>query len=172
MAQKIVMDNGTDEQAQITQILSSHKPDRKEVVPVLLDLQKAFGYIPEDAFEAVSEHLQVSQGVIYGVATFYNEFRLTPIGRNHMKVCMGTACHLQGGELVLRAAERELDIEVGGVTEDLEFSIDRVACVGCCSLAPVVVMRDEVHAKMSTIKVEEMLTLAKQATQNESETDE
>ena len=155
------------EEEQIDQILSSHRADRKELVSVLLDVQRALGYVPEVAFISIADYLRVPPGVIYGEATFYNEFRLVPIGRKHVKVCMGTACHLQGGGLILNAVERELDIKVGGVTPDREFSIDRVACVGCCSLAPVVLLNDVVHAKMRTIKVEEVLALAKRDEQGE-----
>lgn len=155
------------EEEQVAKILGSHRADRKELVSILLDVQRALGYIPEAAFMSIADYLRVPPGVIYGVATFYNEFRLVPIGRKHVKVCMGTACHLQGGGLILSAVERELDIEVGGVTPDREFSMDRVACVGCCSLAPVVLVNDVVHAKMRTIKVEEILALAKRSGQEE-----
>jgi NADH-quinone oxidoreductase subunit E len=160
-------DASISEEEQVDQILSSHRADRKELVPILLDVQRALGYIPEVAFGSIADYLRVPPGVIYGVATFYNEFRLVPIGKQHVKVCMGTACHLQGGGLILNAVERELDIEVGGVTPDREFSMDRVACVGCCSLAPVVLVNDVVHARMRTIKVEEILALAKRGDQGE-----
>lgn len=160
-------DASISEEEQVAQILSLHRADRKELVSILLDVQRALGYIPEVAFGSIADYLRVPPGVIYGVATFYNEFRLVPIGRKHVKVCMGTACHLQGGGLILSAVERELDIEVGGVTPDREFSMDRVACVGCCSLAPVVLVNDVVHARMRTIKVEEILALAKRGEQKE-----
>ena len=165
-------DESIYEEEQVAQILSSHRADRRELVSILLDVQHALGYIPEVAFMSIADYLRVPPGVIYGVATFYNEFRLTPIGKHHVKVCMGTACHLQGGGLILDAAERELDIEVGGVTPDREFSMDRVACVGCCSLAPVVLVNDVVHSKMTTIKVEEILALIKQEQRREYQKDE
>lgn len=153
------IDDDVLEQEQVAQILTLHKPDRKELVSILLDVQRALGYIPEDGLMAIAEFLGISRNVVYGVVTFYNEFRLIPVGRHHLKVCMGTACHLQGGRFVLDAVERELDIKVGGVTPDREFSMDRVACVGCCSLAPVVLVNDVVHAKMTNNKVEEILAL-------------
>lgn len=149
------------EQEQLSQITTLHKPERKELVSILLDVQYAFGYLPKEVLLAIADFLRISPNVVYGVATFYNEFRLTPIGKRHVKVCMGTACHLQRGELVLDAAKRELDVEVGGATPDLQFSLDRVACVGCCSLAPVVVVNGVVYPKMTTIKVEEILALVK-----------
>jgi NADH-quinone oxidoreductase subunit E len=94
---------------------------------------------------------------VWGVVTFFNQFRLTPLGKNHVKVCMGTACHLAGGRLVLEALERELNIKVGKTSEDGHFSLERVACIGCCMLAPVTVIKDKIYPKMSPMKVEESL---------------
>ena len=105
----------------------------------------------------IARFLQIPESAIYGVASFYNQFRFTPLGRNPVKVCMGTACHMAGGRLVLEAMERELDIKVGGVTPDGEFSLERVACIGCCVMAPVAVISDNVHGKMTPLKVEEAL---------------
>jgi NADH:ubiquinone oxidoreductase subunit E len=149
------------EQEQLAQVLTLHKPERSDLVSLLLDVQHKLGYLPKEALLAIAEYLRISPNVVYGVATFYNEFRLTPLGKNHVKVCMGTACHLQRGELVLDAAKRELEVEVGGATPDLQFSLDRVACVGCCSLAPVLVVNGTVYPKMTTTKVEEILSLVK-----------
>jgi len=89
--------------------------------------------------------------------SFYNQFRLAPLGKHHVRVCMGTACHLAGGKLVLQALERELDIKVGETARNKEFSLERVACVGCCMLAPVVLIGEDVHPKMTPFKVEEAL---------------
>lgn len=105
----------------------------------------------------VANFLEIPAATVYGVATFYNRFRFTPLGRHPIKVCLGTACHMAGGPLVLQALERELDIKVGDITPDGEFSLDRVACVGCCVLAPVVVIGDDIHPKMSSFKIEEVL---------------
>lgn len=110
----------------------------------------------------VADFLEIPESTVYGIATFYNQFRFTPLGKHPVKVCMGTACHLAGGKLVLEAMARELDIQVGGITPDHEFSLERVACVGCCALAPVVVIADSVHPKMNPPKVEEVLVLLKQ----------
>jgi len=105
----------------------------------------------------VANFLQMPAATVYGVATFYNRFRFTPLGRHPIKVCLGTACHMAGGPLVLEALERELDIKVGDITTDGEFSLDRVACVGCCVLAPVVVIGEDIYARLSSFKVEEVL---------------
>jgi NADH-quinone oxidoreductase subunit E len=100
---------------------------------------------------------QVPAASVYGTATFYNRFRFTPLGRHPVKACMGTACHMVGGALVLDALERELGIKVGDITHDGEFSLDRVACIGCCFLAPVVTVGEDIHPKMTPFKVEEVL---------------
>jgi NADH-quinone oxidoreductase subunit E len=94
---------------------------------------------------------------VYGVATFYNQFRLHPPGRHQIKVCMGTACHMKGGNIILDHWERRLDIRVGQTTPDREFGLERVACVGCCTLAPVTVVDDTVHGKMTPTKVDGLL---------------
>lgn len=145
----------------LAQILASYKGDREELIPILQEVQAAFGYLPKVAMLRIAEFLRVPESMVYGVVTFYRQFRLTPLGKNHIKVCMGTACHLQGGSLVLDALERELDIEVGGITPDEEFSLERVACVGCCVMAPVVVVNGNVYPKMTPGKVEEFLVTFK-----------
>jgi len=105
----------------------------------------------------VAGFLDISSATVWGVATFYNQFRFTPPGRNPVRVCMGTACHLSGGQLVLDAMARELKIEVGGTTGDREFDLDRVACIGCCALAPVVTIGKDVYPGMTPPRVEEVL---------------
>ena len=118
---------------------------------------------------SIAEFLDIPGSTVYGIATFYNQFRFIPLGKHPVKVCMGTACHLAGGKLVLEAMARELDIQVGSITPDREFSLDRVACVGCCALAPVVVVGDSVYPKMTPPKVEEVLVTIKPVSQEQSE---
>jgi NADH-quinone oxidoreductase subunit E len=100
---------------------------------------------------------------VWGVATFYDQFRFTPPGRMPVRVCLGTACHLAGGQLVLEAVARELKIEVGGTTQDREYSLERVACIGCCALAPVVAIKEQVYPKMTPVKAEEILVTSPSA---------
>jgi NADH-quinone oxidoreductase subunit E len=102
----------------------------------------------------VADHLNISSSEVYGVATFYNQFRFNPPGKNPVKVCLGTACHVKGGDIILENFERKLEIKEGQTTPDREFSVDRVACVGCCALAPVVVLGETVHGHMQPSKVE------------------
>jgi len=107
--------------------------------------------------QGIAHFLDVPEVEVYGVATFYNQFRLAPLGKHHVRVCMGTACHLAGGKLVSEALERQLDIKVGETTQNKDFSLERVACVGCCMLAPVVLIGEDVHPKMTPFKAEEAL---------------
>jgi len=142
---------------QFTHIFKKHRGERNGLIPVLLEIQKELGYLPKEAMRKVAEFLGMKPTDVWGVATFFNQFRLTPLGRNHVKVCMGTACHLAGGRSVLEALERELSIKVGETSADGHFSIERVACIGCCMLAPVTVIKDKIYPKMSPFKVEESL---------------
>jgi len=154
---------------QLADILSTDRKDRRYLIPLLQEVQRKLGYMSKEAMLKIAEFLEIPGAAVYGVATFYNQFRFTPLGKHPINVCMGTACHLAGGKLVLEAMARELNIEVGGITEDKEFSLDRVACVGCCALAPVVVINDDVHPRMNAQKVEEVLVLTKQAKDSDKE---
>jgi NADH-quinone oxidoreductase subunit E len=142
---------------QLHEILARYRGERVELILILEEVQERLGYLPKEALLEIADFMHMPAASIFGVATFYNRFRFTPIGRHAIRVCMGTACHVAGGALVQEALERELEIKVGGVTPDEEFSLDRVACVGCCVLAPVIVINREVSPKMTPFKVEEIL---------------
>lgn len=138
-------------------MLAQCEPDRSQLIPILQKVQETFGYLPEVAINDVGSFLGMTSVQIYGVATFYNHFRYIPLGKHPVQMCMGTACHMVGGGLVLEALERALDVEVGGITEDKQFSLDRVACIGCCGLAPVMVIGEKIFPKMTSTKVDEVL---------------
>ncbi len=142
---------------ELSTILEKHRSERNGLIPILLEIQKEFGYLPKEAMKRVAHFLGMKPIDVWGVATFFNQFRLTPPGRNHIKACLGTACHLAGGRLVLEALERELSIKVGETSGDGHFSLERVACIGCCMLSPVMVIKDKIYPKMSPFKVEESL---------------
>jgi NADH-quinone oxidoreductase subunit E len=141
----------------ISEILSQHDKDKSRLIPILQKVQQAFGYLPAIATQKVASHLEMTDVQVFGVASFYNHFRFTPLGKHPIQMCMGTACHMVGGGLVLEALERTLDIKVGGITEDRGFSLDRVACIGCCGLAPVMVIGKKIYPKMSSTRVDEAL---------------
>jgi NADH-quinone oxidoreductase subunit E len=138
-------------------LLSSYPAQRRSLLRILQAIQKKIGYLPEEALEAVGRYLKVSPAEVYGVATFYNQFRFIPFGRHRIVACLGTACHAMGGQLVLDAFERELDVKAGGITPDHEWSLDRVGCIGCCTKAPVAVVNDMISAKLTPFKAEEVL---------------
>ena len=159
----------TEKQASqaIAEILSSHEKEERNLIPLLQEVQTRLGYLPRKALQKIAGFLGMPAVEVWGVATFYNQFRFVPLGKYHTMVCMGTACHLAGGKLILEALERELDIKVGEITEDGNFSLERVACIGCCMLAPVAVVKDKIHPRMTPFKMEEALIPYKQAAQGE-----
>jgi NADH-quinone oxidoreductase subunit E len=134
--------------------IRSFPKGRGQLIPLLQTAQKIMGYLPDEAVALVADHLSITRSEVYGVASFYNQFRFNPPGRNPVKVCMGTACHVQGGEIILENFERKLEIREGETTPDREFSIERVACVGCCALAPVALVGETLHGHMAPSKVE------------------
>ena len=142
---------------QLKNLLAPYKGDRSKLILILQKVQGEFGHIPKEAMHLIADELEIPDSEVYGVVTFYNQFRLSPLGKHPIKVCMGTACHLAGGELVLKAAERKLEIEIGGITPDGRFSLERVACVGCCALAPVMLIGEVVRPKMAPVKVAEVI---------------
>ena len=142
-----------EERRIVSEILAETKKGYN-LINLLLEIQGKLRYLPRHAMQAVAEFTGLSESNVYGVATFYNRFRFTPPGRHHIQVCLGTACHVKGGEMVLQAFERGLEIKEGGVTPDREASLERVACVGCCTLAPVVVMDGKVAGKVSPTRVD------------------
>jgi NADH-quinone oxidoreductase subunit E len=127
---------------------------RGRLIPMLQLVQDTLAYLHPAAIRLVAAHLEISASEVFGVATFYNQFRFNPPGRHPIKVCLGTACHVKGGEIILENFERKLQIKDGQTTADREFSIDRVACVGCCALAPVAIVGESLYGKMQPSKVE------------------
>jgi NADH-quinone oxidoreductase subunit E len=159
----------TEEQASqaVAEISGHYKREKKNLSPLLQEVQTRLGYLPRKALQEIADFLKISDVEVWGVATFYNQFRFVPLGKYHTVVCMGTACHLAGGRLILEALERELGIKVGETAEDGNFSLERVACIGCCMLAPVIVVKGKIHPKMTPFKVEEALIPYRQEAQGE-----
>jgi NADH-quinone oxidoreductase subunit E len=138
-------------------ILENLGGKRENLIPILQQVQEAFGYLPPLAMLEIARLLNIPEIDVYSVATFYNQFRLTPPGKHSVRVCMGTACHVKGGYITLAAWQRRLKIEPGQTTPDREFDLDTVACVGCCAMAPVTVVDKKVEAKANPTRVDGIL---------------
>jgi len=134
--------------------------DRGDLIAILQEVQARFSYLPEEAMRRVAKFVNTSESQVYGVATFYGQFRLTPGGRNTIRVCLGTACHVQGGARILATVENELGIARGGTTPDGAFSLETVACLGACALAPNVTVNGDVHSHLTPEKVAKILAEA------------
>ena len=147
-------------------ILSRHPAKRSSLIPFLQDIQEEFGYLPAEAIDQLSQSADISANEIYGVATFYTQFRFSPPSEHTIRVCQGTACHVRHGRQILNEVEQQLKIKAGQTTEDHKFDLERVACLGCCALAPVVVVDDKVHARMT---VKKTLSVLSQYTERETE---
>ena len=142
---------------QLAEILNPYKGERGTLIPVLQKVQESFGYLSQEAVSQVAKFLKVSESEIFGVASFYAQFRFTRPGEHSVKVCLGTACHVRGGVRILDTLQRELGIEPGGTTADYKFSLERVACFGSCALAPVAVIDDKVYGRLTTTKAKEII---------------
>lgn len=128
-----------------------------QLIPILQDVQESFGYLSREAIVAVAKHLHMPLSRVHGVATFYNQFRYDPPGKHHVQVCRGTACHVRGSAPLLEAVKQELEVEAGRTTADGEFSVEVVACVGACGLAPVIVVDGQVHAAVAATALKKLL---------------
>ena len=157
----MIQENSLEEEKLILDDIASRLKafgrEREELIPILQMIQDRHADIAEDAIKMAAEYLGIAICEVYGVATFYNQFRFHPPGKNHIKVCLGTACHVRGGDIILENFERKLEIRDGETTPDREFSIERVACVGCCALAPVAIVNETVQGHMAPSKVEGLI---------------
>lgn len=147
---------------QTSEILKSQNKERGKLIPILQEIQTVFGYLPREAMLQVADFLNIPESEIYSVATFYNQFRFVPPGKHQIKVCLGTACQIKSGKVILESWERELDLKEGNTSSDGEFSLERVACVGCCTMAPVTVVDEHIEGKISPIRIKGVLLSFKQ----------
>lgn len=132
----------------LKKIFEKFTKKRENVIPLLQDVQEKFGYLSKENLIFISEYLNVPTSNVYGIATFYNQFRLVPLGLHIIRVCRGTACHVKGSEKILEKIESELNIKAGETTEDGLFSLETVACVGACSIAPVITIDEEFYGRL------------------------
>ena len=128
-----------------------------ELIPLLQSAQDHFGYIPRKAISYISGVTGIPESDIYGVITFYSQFRLQPMGKYVIKACAGTACHVSNSKVIIDTIEDELGIEVGGTSDDGLFTLNTVACIGCCSLAPVVMINDDTHGRLTPASLRKLL---------------
>lgn len=141
----------------LNEILSSYQGKKEELIPILQQIQQVFGYLPEPAMRRIGKFLKLPESTVFGVSTFYAQFKLVPSGRNIIKVCRGTACHVRGAACIIDEVEKQLGVKPGESTPDLEYSLEAIACFGSCALAPVMVIGESVYGRMTPTKVKEVL---------------
>ncbi len=146
--EEILPENASVDLDLINGVIEKYKGKRGNLIPVLQGVQNIFGYIPKDAFLKLNRDLGLKLNDMYGVATFYAQFRLKPVGKYIVKVCHGTACHVQNASKLTEAIEEVLNVKDGETTEDGLFTLESVACLGCCSLAPVMMIEGETYGKL------------------------
>jgi NADH-quinone oxidoreductase subunit E len=140
----------------VNEIIESYSADRAASLAILQDVQREYNFLPREALELVAQRLNVPVGHIYQMATFFKAFSLKPKGEYVIKVCLGTACHVQGGPHILEELEHDLNLKSGQTSPDGKFSVEAVRCLGACALAPIVVVNEEVYGKMSTSAVSKL----------------
>ncbi len=146
-----------DMEKRLKEIFSRHYPQRDALIPILQDVQEEFGYLPPEAMTAVARFCHLSPVEVYGVSTFYAQFKFKPRGENTVMVCQGTACHVMGGARVLEEVQNQLRVNPGETTEDGKVTLETVACIGACALAPAMVVNKETHGRVKTENITEIL---------------
>lgn len=145
------------ETLKVKSFIDKYNCEQKSLIAILQEIQSEYNYLPRKALNIVSQSMKIPLIDIFGVATFYSAFSLEPRGEHTVTVCMGTACHVRGGPKILEEFERKLQVQAGHTTEDKKFSLETVACLGCCAIGPVVVVDDNYHAQTSIRKVDSIL---------------
>lgn len=143
---------------ELQELLKQFKPEKGQLIPVLQKVQEELGYISDDSVKEISSYMKIAPSEIFGVLTFYGLFRTKPTGKNLIMVCRGTACHIRGGERILSAVQNKLGIHEGESTSDFKYTLETIACIGCCALAPTMMIGKETHGRMSPQKVNEIFS--------------
>jgi NADH-quinone oxidoreductase subunit E len=146
----------TKEEKLLEDILTFYKRDRGELVPILQEVQNNLGYLPEKAMLDIARFIGVPESHVYAVASFYEQFRLLPLGRKRVAVCRGTACHIRGAPQILNTIEKTVGLKEGETSDDLEYTLETVACIGCCALAPCIRVNMDVSGEMTPEKAQEL----------------
>jgi len=147
--------------AVIDAIIHKNNAEQGSIIPILQEIQEVYGYIPTIAIDRIAKITGITNGEIYGTATFYNMFRLEPLGENLVKVCHGTACHLAGAERIAESIAIEVGAKEGETSKDGKFTIEQVACLGCCSSAPALMINDEIYGRLTPESVRKVLKKCK-----------
>lgn len=142
----------------VNQIIDKRDAEPGSLIQILLDVQHHYHWIPPEAAALISERVNVPLTQVYRVASFYKSLSLTPRGKHLAKICMGTACYVRGGKRVMNKASQMLGIEAGGTTEDMKFTLEKVNCLGCCALGPMITIDDKYYGKASPAKLVEVLS--------------
>ncbi len=150
-------------------ILSEFAKNHKELIHILHDVQKKYGYIPSRAVSEISRHIKISESEIYGILSFYKAFTLKPRGKHVITICLGTACHVRGAPMILDEFKRKLGIEPGETTDDNFFTLETVNCVGACALGPIAIADGDYHGQMKTGEVDKLVEKLKNEKRNDSE---
>jgi len=145
-------------ESRMAEILASYKGEKGELIPLLQRAQQEFGYLPEPVMKQVARFVGVPESTVFGVGTFFAQFKLAPSGRTVVRVCRGTGCYVRGAPRILEEAEKRLGIKPGETTPDLEYGLETVACFGSCALAPVVVVNGRAHGRMTAEKVRRLIS--------------
>ncbi len=142
----------------VRRILARHTAAPDRLLPILIDVQEEVGYLPEDGVAAIADFLGSDAGHIYSVASFYSQFRLTPVGRHHIRLCRGTACHVRGARRILDEMVTTTGLAEGETSADLRYTLETVACIGCCAQAPAVKVNDDVHGELTPDRARDLVT--------------
>lgn len=145
-------------QIQLEEILCKYQDVQGALIPILQEVQNAYGYLSKEVLEYIAKKMEIPISQIYGVVTFYSQFHLNPRGKHIIRVCQGTACHVRGAKAVLERLEKELQIAAGQTTEDLKFTLETVACIGACGLAPVLMIDDNTHGRLTPESIPDILS--------------
>jgi NADH-quinone oxidoreductase subunit E len=145
------------DESKLDSIIKNYNNEQDSLISILQDIQTEYKYLPREAMDHVAKRLKIPRVQVFGVATFFKAFSLQPKGKQLIHVCMGTACHVRGSTMVLEELERKLGIKAGDTTQDNEYTLETVNCVGACALGPVVVKNEEYRGLMTPIKVESLL---------------
>jgi len=157
---------GEESAGALKETLEFYSGKRSELIPILQEAQGIYGYLPEEAIQIIAEFLTITLGEVYSVASFYNQFRLIPLGRNTVTICRGTACHIRGAPQIVDEIGEVLNLKEGETSEDMEYTLETVACIGCCALAPCVKVNHKIHGCLEPGQAKGLFNIAPRVESN------